>query len=239
MLTAINFEEAFLNRPLSLRCHCTVGLSLLLIAPLAFLIDLPLAIWAKEQAYPKALVKACNLSEIFAHGFGVLIIAWVITLLDGRGWRRGLTVLIAALSAGLAGDVIKLLIFRTRPRDFDFSTGILTTFQEWLPVATRHVEHLSSSFPSSHAATAAGLAFVLMLLYPKGRPAFAVLFFLACAQRVFAGAHFLSDVLFGAGIGWSAAFFVLSTIVPISWWSSAVPQSQSIDQNNALGKPVK
>lgn len=208
-----------MNGRLSVRCYCTVGLALLLIAPVALLVDLPLAIWARDQAYPKLLVKACNLSEFFAHGFGVFIIAWVITLLDTRGWRRGLTVLVAALSAGLTGDLLKLLIFRVRPRDFDFAGGILTTFQEWLPVGTRHIEHLSSSFPSSHAATAAGLTFVLMFFYPRGRAVFAVLFFLACAQRVFAGAHFLSDVLFGAGIGWCAAFLVVSGVIPKSWWS--------------------
>lgn len=217
----------FLNGRLSLRCNWTVGLVLVLIAPAALLIDLPLAIWARDQAYPKFLVKACNLSEFFAHGFGVCIIAWIIALFDSRGWRRGLTVLVAALSAGLTGDVIKLLIYRVRPRDFDFSGGILTTFQEWLPIGTRNIEHLSSSFPSSHAAVAAGLTFVLMFLYPKGRPVFAVLCFLACAQRVFAGAHFLSDVLFGAGIGWCIAFVVVSGVLPKSWWSDTGSEEPS------------
>jgi len=195
-----------------------IGLVLVLLSPAALWVDFPLAMWARENAYPKLLVKLSNLSEFFAHGFGVLVIASAIALLDTKEWRRGLTVLAGAFSAGLAADLIKLVIFRTRPRDFGFTSGILTTFQEWLPVLTRHPEHLSSSFPSSHAATAAGLAFVLILLYPRGRPIFCLLLILACAQRLLASAHFLSDVLFGAGFGWCVAYLVVVKIVPQSWW---------------------
>ncbi len=189
------------------------------VSPAALAIDLCLAVWAREDAYPKLLVKASNLSEFFAHGFGVLCVVFLVGLLDSRGWRRGMTVLIGAFSGGLAADLMKLLIFRVRPRDFDFVGGILSTFQEWLPIASRHLTHLSSSFPSSHAATAAGLAFVLMLLYPKGKPVFTVLLILACAQRVLASAHFLSDVLFGAGLGWCVSCLVVSCIVPPAWWA--------------------
>jgi len=204
-----------------LRRSFAIGLVLVLLSPAALWVDFALAIRAREGAYPKVLVKVSNLSEFFAHGFGVLVIGSTIALLDEKRWRRGLAVLFGALSAGLAADLIKLIIFRTRPRDFDFGSGILTTFQEWLPILTRQAEHLSSSFPSSHAATAAGLAFMLILLYPKGRPVFVVLFILACAQRLFASAHFLSDILFGAGFGWCIAYVVVSRIIPKSWWNDA------------------
>jgi len=202
------------------------------LSPAAFAVDLSLAVWAKEDAYPKLLVKASNLSEFFAHGLGVLCIVFLVGLLDTKGWRRGMTVLIGAFSAGLTADLMKLLIFRVRPRDFDFAGGILTTFQEWLPVASRQFTHLSSSFPSSHAATAAGLAFVLILLYPKAKPIFTVLLGLSCAQRIVSSAHFLSDVLFGAGLGWCVSCLVVWCLVPSSWWSDQAPASR-------LGRPAQ
>ncbi|MGQ9564039.1 MAG: phosphatase PAP2 family protein [Thermogutta sp.] len=200
-----------------------VGLGLLLIAPMALLIDLPLALWARHQAYPKMLVKAANLSEFFAHGFGVCVVAAIVALLDDKNWRRGLTVLSVSLSAGLVADLLKLLIYRVRPHNFDFAGGIMMTFQDWLPIVTRSVDHLSSSFPSSHAATAAGLTFVLLRLYPKAYPVFVALMILSCAQRVFCSAHFFSDVLFGAGIGWCFGCFIMSAVVPKSWWSNTSP----------------
>jgi undecaprenyl-diphosphatase len=57
------------------------------------------------------------------------------------------------------------------------------------------------SFPSGHAATAAGLAVALAVLYPRGRWLFAVLAVLAALQRVEVQSHFPSDVLAGAALG--------------------------------------
>ena len=58
------------------------------------------------------------------------------------------------------------------------------------------------AFPSAHAASAVGLAVALSRFYPQGRPLFVGLAVLACLQRMTSGAHFLSDVLAGAAIGY-------------------------------------
>jgi len=194
-----------------------VGVFLVALAPFCLAIDLSVAECARANLFPKWLVKAANLSEFFAHGFGVIMIAILIATLDSRR-AHALYVGCAALLAGLSGDLMKLVIFRVRPRDFDFAGNVWTTFHEWLPVLTLHPAKLSGSFPSSHAATAAGLAFALTTIYPSGKTVFAVLAGCACLQRVFAGAHFPSDVAFGAGLGWCAAWLLTRFVLPGRWW---------------------
>ena len=55
------------------------------------------------------------------------------------------------------------------------------------------------SFPSGHTATAVGLA-ISLDADPRGRWLFAVFAALASLQRMTAGAHYLSDSLFGAAL---------------------------------------
>jgi undecaprenyl-diphosphatase len=57
------------------------------------------------------------------------------------------------------------------------------------------------SFPSGHAAVAAGFAAAMGWKYPHARPFFAILAVCAAAQRVVTSAHYPSDVAFGAAIG--------------------------------------
>ncbi len=64
-------------------------------------------------------------------------------------------------------------------------------------------------FPSAHTATAAGFAAALIWLYPQGRLLFTVLAVLVGCQRIVSGAHFPSDVCFGAAAGCLAATFFL------------------------------
>lgn len=194
----------------------TVGLLLVLGTPFCFAIDLMVAQWAKGGVFPKWLVKSANLSEFFAHGFGVIVIAMLIALLDSHR-MRSLFAGSTAFFSGLVADLGKLIIYRARPRDFDFSGNVWTTFQEWWPVFRHKLEHLSSSFPSSHAATAAGMMFALATLYPRGTPVYGLLLALACLQRIVSSAHFPSDVAFGAGLGWCCAWLVTRFVLPVQW----------------------
>ena len=84
------------------------------------------------------------------------------------------------------------------------------------PLATSGVlEHLralyltpdSKSFPSGHAATSFFCALVVALSVRYRIVRWAALAFAAAValSRVYVGAHYLSDVLFGAAIGWSIA----------------------------------
>jgi membrane-associated phospholipid phosphatase len=165
----------------------------------AVALDVPIASWVKNGGCPDIVEKLSGLSEVFSHGLGVVLIVIAIAVLDP--WHRYAIprIVAAALGSGLVANALKLLVARVRPHHFDLGGHGLETFNDWFPMLTNH--SWEQGFPSSHTATAAGLAIVLACFYPRGRwlfPAFAAL---AGAQRVFDQSHFLSDVFWGAAVG--------------------------------------
>ncbi len=184
--------------------------ALVCLAPLAMLIDLPVAQWCLRWNCPGDFRKLVSLAEPFGHGFGVLVVAALVRQMDVN-WRRSLAcIVLGAVAAGLSADAIKLLVHRTRPHSFDFQGGVSATFEGWLPMleAGSH----GQSFPSGHAATAVALAYILATFYPSGRGVFISLGLLAICQRIVSGAHFVSDTLCGAAVGILAASIVVSLV---------------------------
>jgi membrane-associated phospholipid phosphatase len=108
-----------------------------------------------------------------------------------------------ALGGGLLADTLKMLVARTRPRDFNLAGSISDTFGPLFPLGT--LASGEQGFPSAHMATAFGLTAGLIWLYPRGRWLFALFAILAGAQRLSSEAHFLSDVVWGAAAGCIAA----------------------------------
>ncbi len=160
--------------------------------------------------------KLVALSEVFGHGTGVLLIVLATFALDQvRRWKVGL-LLGTALGAGLAADVVKVLgVARFRPHAFDFSHSIWDSFYQWLPLLSwstqAELQQASlQSFPSAHAATAAGLCVGLCWFYPHGRWFFLLMTLLAGLQRIVFGVHFPSDVLLGAALGFAFSTFLLT-----------------------------
>jgi membrane-associated phospholipid phosphatase len=181
-------------------CHlwtCAAVLAALGVASLA--IDTPLAAWAQAGNCPGFIRKICGLGEVFGHGLGVVGIAVIIAVLDP--WHRYAIprILAAGLGSGLAANGLKLFVARTRPHHFDLQARGLESFVDGFPLLSN--ASWDQSFPSAHAATAAGLAIVLACYYPRGRWLFPVLAALAGAQRVLEQSHFLSDVFWGAAVG--------------------------------------
>ncbi len=180
-----------------------VLLGVLLAAAVAALaVDCPLAHFLRIEMVPRERKVAADLLymfEPFGQGLGVLLIVVAIHQLDAaRRWALP-RVLACALGAGLAANVLKMLVLRTRPTRSDLAAGVWETFDGWFPLAT--AGRAGQSFPSAHTATAVGLAFALIWLYPAGRKLFVALAVLVAAQRVQAGAHYLSDVLVAAALG--------------------------------------
>jgi membrane-associated phospholipid phosphatase len=164
-------------------------------------LDVPLATWIRDSHLPSAIRKLCSLAEVVGHAVGIVMIVVVIGVLDP--WHRYAIprILAASLGAGLSANVVKLLVARVRPHHCDFSTvdrGI-HTFDQWFPLGLN--DSWQQSFPSSHMATAAGLAIVLACFYPRGRWLFPALAALAGCQRVIDQSHFASDVFWGAAVG--------------------------------------
>ena len=155
---------------------------------------------------PGDLRKILSLSELFAHGVGVVLAGWCVWQMS-PGFRRCLPRLFAcALLPGLAANVLKFSVCRLRPSFFVeqlphsiFDTWI-AGFPDVLSTRETYGTYFASSFPSGHAATAFGLAIGLSWLYPAGRAPFFTFATLATIQRIASGAHWLSDALVGAAL---------------------------------------
>lgn len=178
-------------------------LILLIAGLLALAVDLPLARWCLQDGVPRDLRKLLQLAEAFGHGLGIVAILFTVLILDQTQRWKAPRLAIASLGAGLLANIGKLVIARTRPHYFDFGGGISDSFTGWLPLASG--PSFEQGCPSAHTAAAAGLAAGLTWLYPHGRTWFACLAALVALQRIEAGAHFLSDTLWGAALGVAVA----------------------------------
>lgn len=178
---------------------------LAILVPLAFAADLAVTSFCRVGGLPGDLRKLVELAEVFGHGAGVACILLTVVVLD-RARLRALPRLVAcAFGAGLAANVVKMVVIRARPRVNEFSS-VWETFQGWFPLFTseslgKGLDSSLQAFPSAHTATAVGLAVALGALYPRGRWLFAFFAALAALQRIESCAHFLSDVIAGAAIG--------------------------------------
>jgi membrane-associated phospholipid phosphatase len=169
------------------------------------LVDISIAQWFRDPSrLPGDVQKMVNMGEMFGFGGGAAMICLAAWVLD-RSRRTQMPRLWACvIGSGLAANLAKGLIMRTRPYGFDFQGGVFQTFGPWLPAFRELVEEARGAsvqaFPSGHTATAVALAVGLSRMYPQGRKLFAAFAIMAAFQRIAAGAHYLSDTFAGAGI---------------------------------------
>jgi membrane-associated phospholipid phosphatase len=189
-------------------------LAMSLLAVVALTIDLPVAQWAAGRSYPRLIRELMSLAEAFGHGVGVAVALITVYTLDPARRRMLPRSILVVASAGCGANLVKLLVARQRPGAADLlHADVWHTFAGWLPLA-RNGSALQS-FPSAHTATAVGLAMVLSSLYPQGRRLFFLFAAAVGVQRVLGGAHYPSDVLGGAAVGWlfaAAAFHLVARL---------------------------
>jgi lipid A 4'-phosphatase len=102
-------------------------------------------------------------------------------------------IFVAVAASGLAADLLKVIVGRTRPKLlFDGGAYDFT----WFGFRADHW-----SFPSGHATIAAALMAALWCLWPRPLWLYAAAAALVAASRVITGQHYLSDVVAGAAIG--------------------------------------
>ena len=113
--------------------------------------------------------------------------------------RQALLLAGSVAASGLLCEVVKLLIRRERP----YVHAGHWVFRAWS-------EHTFSTAglatPSSHTMVAFGAATMASRIFPRLRWMFYALAWGCAATRVLAQAHFLSDVTFGAMLGWAVAW---------------------------------
>jgi len=119
-------------------------------------------------------------------GLAVVVASDVLT---GHGWRTARLAAAALAGTNLLVEGGKRAVNRTRPDG--------------------ERKRSNSSFPSSHAANAFTLAWVLSARWRRGWPAFFALAVLVSFSRMYLNRHYLSDVLagalLGAAVAWAAA----------------------------------
>jgi membrane-associated phospholipid phosphatase len=167
---------------------------------------MPIARWSQGKLPLGDLRKVIVFSEVFGHGAGALLVLLAALAIDPRRWGIMPRLLLGTYGAGIAANLLKVTLGRTRPHAFDMNQSVWDSFLgffTWRSAASleeafsRNVQ----SFPSGHTATAAGLACALAYLYPRGTWFFVLMTMLASFQRIDASAHYLSDVLAGAAVG--------------------------------------
>jgi len=162
------------------------------------------------------LRRELELLQQFGDAATVLIAAVIVWLMDPGRRRRLLDLIAASVGTGLVVQALKMGIGRPRPRFEDpgvllwpwgaypieraSGSGVYHAWEAWEPIRSD-----LWSMPSSHTSAAVALAVWLGVVYPRLRPLVIGWVVVVGVSRVLLGAHFLSDVLIGAGAGFVVA----------------------------------
>ena len=169
--------------------------------------DVQIANWLRRVGeLPGDARRVLALSELVAHGTGILIILSFIWCISPHLRLHLPRVAACGFMAGLIANAVKLLHARIRPA---FCSHKIDTAAEswegwwptWDTASVTQYDYAMQSFPSAHTATAFGFAIGVSWLYPRGRYLFWAMAMLAGLQRAVSLAHWPSDVLFGASLG--------------------------------------
>ena len=167
-----------------------------------YFVDEASAAWMRRDFLPGDAKAVFEYISIFGHGTGCLIAVLLIFALDPVR-RSGIKfVLGASILTGVIATVMKVMIHRNRPYYLVAETGDQSLSEAVFNNATQ-------SFPSGHTAAAFALAVALSVLYPRGAKVFFAFAVVTGLQRVFAQAHYPSDVFAGALIGLVTSWCVL------------------------------
>ena len=173
---------------------------LLLLGIIALPHDITIAHFFQQETLPRAIKDVLDRAETFAHGIGIAAILIVLFVVDtSKRWAFP-RVILSTISAGIAANCIKLLIGRLRPHSADLTAQITDTFTGLFPLFSVGSSHRGC--PSAHTTVVFAFAVGLCWLYPRGRYLFIALAILAATQRITSGAHFFSDVCWGASLGY-------------------------------------
>ncbi|MDQ1738137.1 MAG: hypothetical protein QOH56_4388 [Pseudonocardiales bacterium] len=137
-----------------------------------------------------------------------------------RAAGRGL--LSIAVASALANQVAKRVLPRRRP---DVALIPVNRVARRMPV--------SASFPSGHSASAAAFAFGAGLESRRLGAAIGVVAAGVCLSRVYTGAHYPSDVVAGAALGFGCAALV-AKVVPV-----VGPEAQRHEQRGVRNQPPR
>ena len=187
---------------------------------IAFFFDMPVENWfshgAGEKIFHPLLTFVDYMGQYPIH---MLVIAILVSCFKSRRMIYEYTVLM--LVSMILCTILKYSIGRARPRlglgHFYFS-----------PLTFNHAG--MNAFPSGDAPASMALAMLLGIYFPRGRWFFLLLGIWASLGRVAAESHYLSDVVFGGGLG------VLCVIVGHALLTRAFGNEVSAGKTQVTGK---
>jgi len=139
--------------------------------------------------------------KAFGEPWMATIVFFLIAAHARQKWFTALAAATAMALAGGAGALIRMADGRFRPTH---TNGTNT----WEFLRGFHDGH-DLSFPSGHATLAFAMAAVLTSLSPRGKIVFISVAAGCAISRVVMEAHFWSDILFGAALGWTIGWTVI------------------------------
>lgn len=192
---------SYAKAPLAIRA------SLALLVTLAFLVvPAPLDHWTYVHAYHRNLYDLdwARMLRLVGWWPTWVLAAFALWLhrraVDAALARRhALLLALSPAASAFLCEVLKLLIRRERP-DVDVGNWV---FRAW---SERTLSTSGLATPSSHTMVAFAAATLAARLFPRLRWVFYALAWGCATTRVLAHAHFLSDVTFGAVLGWAVGW---------------------------------
>lgn len=161
----------------------------------------------KEDGFADQIIEGF---KNFPQPLTIAVACLLVGLLDKRRKRIIIALLAAQLGANVTYAATKFVVRRDRPyiavprlADQPDATGM----DAWRGFSPGNISRDYQSFPSGHSAAAFALAGVLAWYYPRAAAVFWILAVGAATSRVLYLAHWPSDCIAGAGLGylWSLA----------------------------------
>ncbi|MBE7731774.1 phosphatase PAP2 family protein [Devosia faecipullorum] len=174
--------------------------------------------WPAEWRAPFFFITDYGLSDWILIPSLVLMILLRLAMFPLRGlWREATGemamifafVFVGVGAPGLVTNVLKRLIGRSRPTEFETSGAF--SFQHFFNDWT------FQSFPSGHSATAIATAFTIGFLWPRTFLVLLVVGVVVAISRVPVGAHYPTDVFAGMIVGMLGAYLVRNVFARKGW----------------------
>jgi membrane-associated phospholipid phosphatase len=178
-----------------------IWLTLLLIGLASFFIDKP--VFSFMQSIQTRYLT--SFLVWFSYLWTIVIVLLVITslfMLEEKKAKWLKVMWLSFLASLIAVILIKFLFQIPRPIEHTLGEGFLTY-----------------SFPSAHAAVAFSIIPIIYIAFRKLKWFWIIFAVLVCVSRIYLGSHYLSDVIFGAILGYAIGnFFVrLEQKGKLSW----------------------
>jgi membrane-associated phospholipid phosphatase len=188
-----------------------VALWLVALAAAVFWLDGPVARWAHRAAIDKDHAGNHVLKMAgdwrFTLAVALALIAW-----HAHGWRAAGLLALSAVTGGILYSLCKWSVGRQRPVVLIDPLAFSPFRSGWSGL----FDEPNLSFPSGHTCLAFATAACLGICVPRWRFLFFALAAVVGVERVAENAHYLSDVLAGAGLGTLSAYLVYWVTSPLA-----------------------